>query len=293
MNRGFATLHPLTCFLYYFGMAAFCMMFLQPIYLSIALLAMILLNLAQDGGKQLKGYAVPYLIMGLMTALANPLLSHRGRHMLFYLFDQPITLEAILYGVTMALSLLCVLVAFVSYNQVITSGKFLFLFSKLFRRLTLLTMLAIRFVPLLKRRLHQISMVQKTRGIDPASGSLRKRAKDGAIILQLLLTWSLEEALQTADSMRARGYEGQANRTSYVPYQVTNLDKIVLALLGFTGCLTLTGWFMGYGKLTIYPRLGSLTLQRNEWIFLTSFLIFIFVPIVIEGGKNRLWRKSN
>jgi energy-coupling factor transport system permease protein len=293
MNKGFASLHPFTCFIYYFGIAAFCMMFLHPIYLGVALIALILLNIVQDGGKQLKGYAIPYLTMSLVTAVANPLLSHRGRHMLFYLFDQPVTLEAILYGITMALSLLCVLVTFVSYNQVITSGKFLFLFSRLFRRLTLLAMLAIRFVPLLKRRLQQITMVQKTRGIDPSSGPLRKRAKDGMVILQLLLTWSLEEALQTADSMLARGYEGQSNRTTYIPYRMTKADLFALLVFGFTGITSMIGWFMGYGKLMIYPRLGPLTLHGEDWVILSSFFIFIFLPIVVEGRENRLWRKSN
>lgn len=63
-----------------------------------------------------------------------------------------------------------------------------------------------RFVPLFIRRLTTITAIQKTRGIQMETGKIKTRAYNGMRLVQILLVCSLEEALQTADSMEARGY---------------------------------------------------------------------------------------
>lgn len=201
--------------------------------------------------------------MGGLVAVLNPLFSHRGRHILFYFMDQPITLEAILYGVTMMLSLLCILLAFVSFQQIVTTEKWMYLFSRVAPRTALLTSMSIRFVPLFLRRLDQITTVQRIKGVSILEGNLKKRSKDGMLLVRVLLTWSLEEALQTADSMKARGY-GVAKRSSYVIYRMDRRDWYVLLFLGAMALVCIWGWMQGFGVLTIYPRLENMQFHRGK-----------------------------
>ena len=96
-----------------------------------------------------------------MVILFNSLLTHRGRTTLFWLGDSRIKLEAIMFGVVMGLLLVAIMFTFASYNDIISSHKFLYLFSRISPKVALLTMITVRFVPLFMRRLQKITLVQK------------------------------------------------------------------------------------------------------------------------------------
>lgn len=289
MNGGFASLHPLPCFVYYVGVILFSMLLFHPVFLATAIVIIIWLTILHNSGKKLRRLLPFYILMGGLVALLNPLFSHRGRHILFYFLEQPVTLEAVLYGITMMLSLLTILITFVSYHSIITTDKFMYLFSTITPKLSLLTLMTIRFVPLFKRRMHQISLIQSTKGISIHQGSLQQRVRHGMVLLRVLLTWSLEEALQTADSMKGRGY-GVAKRSMYITYRMDRRDVVVLAVMSMMGALCIVGWTRGWGILDIYPRLESITWTWGEGSVYVIFCCFLLVPVLIEGREKMRWK---
>ncbi|MED0679409.1 energy-coupling factor transporter transmembrane component T [Aneurinibacillus thermoaerophilus] len=290
MNGGFASFHPVPCFFYYTGVIVFAMLFFHPIFLLTALVLLLVLNVLHKRSQQLRRLFSLYLVLGGALIVLNPLFSQRGVHILFYFLERPITLEAVVYGCTMMLSVLVILLAFLSYHYVITTDKLMYLFSRFAPKTTLLAMMAIRFVPLLRRRLHQIALVQRTKGVSIYHGSLAKRARDGMKLLHILLIWSLEEALQTADSMKGRGY-GTAKRSFYFPYRMERRDWTVLLALGVTGIVCIAGWGIGYGVLPIYPRLGHLLLTPAETVIYVVFCIYLLIPLWIEGKERKVWQR--
>lgn len=67
----------------------------------------------------------------LLMAIINPLFSHAGATMLFYMKDgNPVTLESILYGIGAGVMLAGVVSWFSVFNVVMTSDKFMYLFGK-------------------------------------------------------------------------------------------------------------------------------------------------------------------
>jgi len=289
MNRGFAALHPAPCFLYYVSLIILAMVIYHPLFLFFALCFQILLNIMQDGGKSLRQSIKSYIFLGLVIALVNPLISHRGQTVLFYLLENPITLEAVIFGIVMMMSLLTVLVAFMSYNMVITQDKFMFLFSSVAPKTAFMCMMAMRFVPLLKRRGQEIALVQKTRGTDTSTGSFIQRIKNGMQIMIILITWSLEEAIITSRSMRARGYGVSKNRSSYFNYKMTKSDWTVLGLILLSCAILLYFWYQGIGSFQIYPAVSTLTFDINMVLFLAVSFIYLAIPIVIEGAEKLKW----
>lgn len=289
MNSAFGSVHPVTSFSYYAGVITFGMLLFHPVFLLTSLAAITVIIVIHGEGKRLIKLLPYYVLMGGLVAVLNPLFSHRGRHILFYFMDQPITLEAILYGVTMMLSLLCILLAFVSFQQIVTTEKWMYLFSRVAPRTALLTSMSIRFVPLFLRRLDQITTVQRIKGVSILEGSLKKRSKDGMLLVRVLLTWSLEEALQTADSMKARGY-GAAKRSSYVIYRMDRRDWYVLLFLGAMALVCIWGWMQGFGVLTIYPRLETMQFHRGEGIAYACYCAFLLTPVVLEEMERRSWK---
>ncbi|MDF2961044.1 MAG: hypothetical protein K0S39_2779 [Paenibacillus sp.] len=292
MTAGFRSLHPLPGFVYYTGVMLFSMLLLHPVFLAAAVVLLFIINLAyEESGKMLRTLVV-FLLAGLIIFILNPLFSHRGAHILFYIWDQPVTLEALLHGLTAALSPIAIIFTFLSYNRVVTSDKFLYLFGSLWPKGSLIVVMAMRFVPLLTRRLKQIALVQRTKGISLTQGPLKQRCQNGMKLLQILLTWSLEEGLQTADSMKARGY-GTGPRSAYSPFRMQSKDRLTLVYLAVIGAYCLWERFTaGYGVLMIYPRLEPVQLNAGEWLLFGVFLLFIGTPLLVDGKEWLRWRFS-
>lgn len=288
---GFNSLHPAVCFIYYMGLFLISMLFMHPYFLLAALLSVILLNFFHNNGKEIRKGVKFYIFIGLVILIINPLFSHRGATILFYLFDQPITLESTIFGFLMMLSIITILLASLSFNFIISEDKFIYLFSSFAPKTALLIMMAFRFVPLLKRRLIEITNVQKTRGISLKYGTIKQRVKAGMSILFILITWTMEEALQTADSMKARGY-GLGKRSSFYVYRFYKQDVFFLIWFSLTLVIFITQGIVGLGKLEIYPQLEVLSLSNGENYLLVLVLLFLFTPHFIEGREFLKWRLS-
>ena len=284
------SVHPITSFFYYLGVIFLSMLFLNPLFLLVELFLIIAFNLQQRNKEQMISMMRGSWLFILAIIIINPLLNHRGTHFIFYIGPNPITLEAVTYGLLMALAFICLMLTFISYNGVISSHKFLYLFSRISPQLALLTMITMRFVPLFIRRLTKITAIQKMRGIQMDEGKIKTRADSGMRLVQILLVCSLEEALQTADSMEARGY-GVTKRTTYLSYQIEKRDIISLVMGGLilSGCLYAK--LQGIGEFQIYPSLGSLGLEQSQtWFLLVLIALFVGYPLILEGRELLWWR---
>ncbi|MCG7218163.1 energy-coupling factor transporter transmembrane component T [Paenibacillus mucilaginosus] len=289
MSSGFRSFHPFPCFFFYMGALILGIVVTHPVYILTLLFLLIGLVALNGEMPALRGMLRFFLPVSLLYAMINPLFSHRGRHILFYFWDQPVTLESLVYGLFATVNLLVILVLFISFNAVITPARFLYLFGSVFPKMGLLIVMSMRFVPLLKRRLGEIASVQQTKGIDVGQGSLRKRVTDGMKLLQILLTLCLEEALETADAMKAKGY-GSGPRGRYEEFVMRPRDWTLLAaLLGlFAACIGFR--LLGYGAYRIFPALETVTLHGWELLSYGCFALFAAVPIIIEGREMWLWR---
>ncbi len=291
MTSGFRALHPVTLFLFYGGLLLCGMLLFHPVFLLTGIVLLVSLIVMQKHGGTIVKMLPLYLLIGIAIVVINPLISHRGRYILFYFMDQPITLESVLYGVTMLLSLTLILLTSLSYNYNVTTDKFMYLFARLVPQSALVVMMALRFVPLLRRRLSQITLVQRTRGISVHEGSLIKRMRDGMTLVKVLLVWSLEEALQSADSMKARGY-GTTKRTAYVVHRMDRRDRWLTGCLSILIIVIMVGSALGWGRAVIYPRMQSMVFSMQDWILYICFGIYVLIPVIVEGKEWLSWKYS-
>ncbi len=288
MENGFSGYHPYVQFFYYLCIGILIMYFNHPLFLITGLLLLILVNISHDGGKALKKWTPILFVMSALMIVLNPFLVSRGTNILFYFRGKQVTLEATVYGVTMALVIAAIIIMFVSFNFILNGNRFLFIFSKVLPRTGFLIMLSIRFVPLLKRRLDEINAVQRVRGMSMTIGNLHERARNGLLRIQILLTWSLEEAVQTADSMKVRGY-GSGKKSSYIPYKMEKRDWTWLSILLLLLIICIAGGTLGYGKLVIYPRIGTFHLFPIDWILYFCMIVIFSFPLLEEGREGIRW----
>ncbi|WP_211746054.1 energy-coupling factor transporter transmembrane component T [Paenibacillus sp. Marseille-Q4541] len=293
MVYGFASLHPRLCFIYFAGLITICMLVKHPVYLGAAFLVTILLNFSIDRGRSLRKGLVRYLLIALVIFITNPLFSSRGATILFYLLDRPVTLESIVYGAIFAISLLSVLFAFVAFNLIITPEKMLYLITPFAPRTAFIVTVTLRFVPLLTSRLKEIMTIKRIMGQGKEQSQQMKKSKknrmqNGMESLHTLISWSLEEALITASSMRARGY-GVTKRSSARIYKMDNRDRIVMWIIILTGTNLIIGAWYGVNRYDIYPRLSQMTWTSLYSFHFTCFLLYLLFPLFMNGKEWLHW----
>lgn len=116
----------------------------------------------------------------LLTAVLNPLFNHRGLTILCWLpGGNPLTLEAIAYGIAAAGMLAAAISWFYCLNRVFTTDKFVWLFGRIIPFLSLLVSMTLRFVPQFTARARAVAECQRDlRGREETK--LLRRARERA-----------------------------------------------------------------------------------------------------------------
>lgn len=98
----------------------------------------------------------------------------------------------------------------------------LYIFSKKLPVVSMIIVIALRFVPLITNRAREIGKIHKPSLKDD---SFINKAKSKGKVMGITVAWSLEESMFTAKSMKSRGY-GSSKRTCYLSYKLSQIDML-------------------------------------------------------------------
>ena len=286
MNE-FKTYHPIVNFIYFLLVIGFSMFLMHPVSLGITLFSAIVYITVLKGKKALLISVLSAIPIMLLGAVINPIFSHEGITILTYFpSGNPLTLEAFYYGFAAAAMLVAVIIHFTSYNEVMTSDKFIYLFGRIIPSLSLVISMTLRFVPTFLSRFREIKTVQKTLGVSMSEGSIIKRARSATKILSILITWSLENAIETADSMKSRGY-GLSGRTAYSIFRFEKRDLIALLWMCALTLAIFAGIYCGALSYSYFPifAVGKFSI----WVHAT-YLLLCITPVIIEVREAIRWK---
>ena len=290
MNDEFSRCHPVVNFLYFALVIAFSMCCMHPACLLISLASAAGYVVILRGRKGLVGQCKWLLPVALFAAVLNPAFTHKGMTILCYLpSGNPLTLESILYGFAAALMLTAVFLWFACYTDVMTSDKFIFLFGRVIPALSLVLSMTMRFVPRFTAQLCVVSQAQKSMGREINKGKLWHRARNAVKVFSIMVTWSLESAIETADSMRSRGY-GEKGRTAFSIYRLDERDKMLLLWLGFCGVYLITGAIAGGLYFQYYPMLLGVKVSPISLSFFVVYGLLCLTPILLDKFAARQWK---
>ena len=286
----FKTYHPIVNFTYFVFVIGFSCLFMHPACLCISLVSGFTYSVMLKGRKAIKTNLIYMLPMLLVMALLNPAFSHEGITIIEYLpSGNPLTLESIIYGLCAAVMIVSVICHFSCYNEVMTSDKFIYLFGKIIPAMSLIISMTLRFVPKFSAQLKVVTNAQRCMGRDVSNGSMLKRAKHGLTILSIMTTWSLENAIETADSMKSRGY-GIPGRTAFSIFTFDKRDKKALICILLLGLYTLAGNLLGGMYFNFFPSLKMAEVSFFSISAFAAYLLLCICPIIIEVWEVRKWK---
>ncbi len=225
-TTAFDTLHAAVPALLIAGTAPLTMLAVQPVYVALSLAGALAFSLVARGARATaRGLAWQLPLLALIC-LANPLFSASGSTLLCKLGSRSVYLESLAYGATMGALLVAVVLWFEGAACVLTQDRLLALSPRRARSLPLVASMAAQLVP---QMLDRARTVRATLAACTAAGR-RGGARDELVRTStVLLTWSLEDSVERADSMRARGWESGRPRTSYRPERLRRRDVAALA----------------------------------------------------------------
>lgn len=292
MSDTFSRYHPVVNFLFFALVLVFSMVLMHPVCLLISLLGAVLYVIQLNGRKGLRFSLKIALPVMLLAALVNPAFNHAGMTILTYLpTGNPLTLESILYGLAAGCMLCAVLLWFVCYNRVLTSDKFVYLFGRVIPALSLVLSMTLRFVPRFKQQMDVVRQSQFCIGRDVNTGSVWQRARKAVTIFSIMVTWALENAIETADSMKSRGY-GLKGRTAFSIFRMEERDRYALLWLGFCGVYLTCGAMAGGLKWWYFPALTGVLAQPVTTSFYLVYLALCLTPVILDRREARAWRCS-
>jgi energy-coupling factor transport system permease protein len=104
-----------------------------------------------------------------------------------------------------------------------------------------------------------------------------------------MVTWALENAIETADSMKSRGY-GLKGRSAFSIYRFDARDRAALLFLLTCGAFIILGAFLGVLRWRYYPTMKG----AGTGIFSISCYLCYFAlcmtPVIINHSEDKKWR---
>ena len=285
-NDAFSGFHPLVNFIFFLAALGLTMFIQHPVYLLISMVsgcAYLLYLQGKKGFLRQVGYLLPILVMMMVM---NPMFNHEGVTILWYLpNDNPITLEAVCFGLASAVMMGASIVWFNCCNTVFTSDKIIYLFGRVIPALSLMISMTLRFVPRFKNFLQNVMQTQRAMH---KPENTKEKLQQALSAFSATVSWAMEQSIISADSMKSRGYGG-LGRTAFSIYTFEKRDGMTLALLALLCAgaamphLTdLMGW-------TYYPSLTGELLGPVQVLAYLCFGGMCNLPLMIDILEDRKW----
>lgn len=290
MKDSFSAYHPIVSFGYFTAVLLFSMFVMHPVFIVISIIGAGSYCIYQSGRGGVR-FGLMYLLpVAAVTALFNPVFNHQGITILRYLPNgNPLTLESILYGIGAGGLLCCVVLWFSCFNKVITSDKFMYFFGRIMPSLSLVLSMTIRFVPRFKNQFVKVRQAQKSVGRDVSEGGIIQRMKNLAAVFSVMISWTLENSIITADSMRSRGY-GLKGRTAYTLYRFEKRDIAALSAVAALSVYVAAGISRGAVTFRFYPMIYFKDLSAYGISIYAAYFLLCMLPTIINVREDVKWK---
>ncbi len=279
MKDEFGRFHPISNLIFFIAVIAFSTFWMQAGMIAVSFVCATVYYFMLKKREGIKYFLMVCVAM-VTASIINPLFSHRGETVLFRLpTGNPVTVESIIFGLLAGIILGEVLLWFSMFNNVMEDDKWTATIGKIAPTISMIITMVLRFVP------KYTKFTKKTRDIQMANGfNSGKKLKNEMQVYSITVTWALETSIDTADSMRARGY-GSKKRTNYHNYKFELRDlAFVLWVIALSAIIL---YMANVDKIHtfFYPTLRN----KESIVVLVAYIILCLTPILINIWETIRW----
>lgn len=290
MHR-FRSFHPITKIAFFAVIFAVAMFSEDPVVRLLSLVgAMLALAASGTPAKKLwkiiGGGIVTVIIMGPL----NCLISHEGKTVLFKILSRPITVEAFYYGLSAGTMIVGTAIWCIFITDETDTDDLVLTLGKILPGISSVITVTLRYIPEIIKKFRETLSAQKMIGVFDGK-KFWKRAVIATKVFLSVTERSIENAMDTAATMRARGY-GLAKRGSAMTkkWRSCDTDVLLVTLLcaGFIAAGESTnGLGFSYYPATGFGKMGLYGIP----MVLACVLLFMLPALQVIDGRVR-WQKS-
>ena len=277
MDR-FSRFNPKVSFLFFVFVILLVLLNFNPFFLGASLLTGLIYNIMLQGKKVFKTFFTFLLPFTLLIAVFNMCFTSYGVDILFNLFNKNFTLEGLFYGFCQGLMFSSVIIWLSSYSIVLTSDKFMSVFSHIAPNITLVLTMTLSFIPRLRKNANEINDARLNVN---ENDSKFKKSLDN---FSALISMTLEESIEVSESMRARNFNSK--RKPYTKYRFNYYDLITLIVIFALAisCFVIKGFNLS--DFLFDPEIKILAFSP---IHLIIYTLFMFIPIIVDTVEDIKW----
>jgi len=269
--------HPAVAVLPFAAAIGFSMLSFHPVYSAISLFCSITLALKLNGLKALRLTLRFCLPIFILTVLINTAFNQNGATVW----------EGFIYGLCSASALCSVLLWFSCYSAVIDSEKFLFLSSRFSPTAALLVSMTLGQASQMSKKMKEINDAQ-TGIYGEEHKKFAKKLRLAMLKISVLLSWSMEDSIQTADSMHSRGY-GTGKMTRMNPYIFGKKDAMLLTASVALICICIASVISGNASFRFYPVTQAVQADALSLAGYCVYFVMLSLPLLVEIKEAVQW----
>lgn len=289
----FDSYHPMINLIYFAAAITCTICFKHPIFLAISGICAFLYSVKLGGIKMLL-LNLAFLLMAFGYALRYASYEHFGVTVLtFNMIGNQITLESLVFGFVKGMIFSTVCMWLCCIFMLITSDKIVYLFGRISPKLSLFLSILLRTVPRVKVRAKRIEISREGIGRGIVQGNLWEKFLHLLSLISILVTWTLEDFVESSNSMKSRGYTLRG-RTAFSIYRFDNRDRSLVIV--FFRCLTVIGMGVLFDQTTMYfdPMLIINPITGISYVFYIAYAFFLLLPLGLQiVGEWRFKRLRN
>ncbi len=283
-HTAFDGCHPAVGAVYAVITLALTMFSLQPVLIALSCAGGFCYACCVRGpGEALRSlrWQLPLLVV---VALLNPFFSASGSTEIARIGGRAIYLESLCYGCAMAGLFVACTLWFRGACSMVPFDRAMTLLGSAAPVLALMVCQCMRLIPRFVRQGRQVAAVADV-ARPPAAGA-RERLRARLRLSHVLMGWTLEDSLETADAMRARAWGAARRRTSYTRYRFTPADGLRLVVIGLAGALVFALAVEAVGRFSFYPTLSPLA----PWWGYGAYAAWMAVPALLHLREGLMFR---
>lgn len=288
----FESYHPMIN-LIYFGAAITCaVLFDHPVFLIISFFSAFLYSIKLNG-KCALFFQIGLFPLIVLYAAWYSYYNHFGvTNLRMNFIGNQITMEAVMVGLVRGTKLATVILFASCIFAVVSADKVVYLFGRISPRSSLYLSVLLRFIPRVKQRARRIELSRKGIGKGCFQGKPWQRVCHTFSFLSILITWTLEDFVESAASMKCRGYSLKG-RTAFSIYRFDNRDRAFV--LTIFGCLTIISMAVAFDQTTITydPEIMMNRITAMSVFFYLVYSFFLLLPMLLQMiGEYKFKKKG-
>lgn len=278
--------HPAVSLAFFAAALALTMAAFQPVLIGLSLAGALACGALLRGPRAVARELCWQVPLFLVIAVANPLFAAQGSTELARVGTFALYGESLAYGAAMGALLMATLLWFAAASAVLSADRVMTVLGGRAPALALMLSMALRLVPRFSRRGRAIADAQAACSKAAPRGR-RAALSSGLRQMSVLVGWSMEDSLETADSMRARGWASGARRTTYQRQRFRGRDAALMAAVLGLAALSAAVAVAAVGSFRFYPTLTPL----SWWWGYGPYALFFFLPCALIGGERLRWTR--